>query len=169
MSAKKSSESLISTNAMLQTISKITSAQTNATSYDYLQWVHLHVPGKVGGLCERLQATDTAEKTHNSHFHELNKCNSDHETTSSLIWPSQHRSMWYLLNTATYRKCFARASLCNADHIIATKSQRPALSLDGCWFGPVLFVDYIHHIGWGKEQQLVKMHKTSFEMFIQIF
>ncbi|KAF3846898.1 hypothetical protein F7725_003976 [Dissostichus mawsoni] len=29
-------------------------------------------------------------------------------------------------------KSLARASLCNADHILSTESQRPALSLDGC-------------------------------------
>ena len=106
------------------------------------------------------------QSKHNSHFHELNKCNSDNETISSLNTPNNAMS-----ERLTYRKRLARASLCNADHIIAAKSQRPALSLDGCWFTPVLFVDYIHHIGWRKvDNNWSRCTKTFFEMlFIQMF
>lgn len=46
----------------------------------------------------------------------------------------------------TYRKCFARASLCNANHVLATEGKRPALSLNRGRFCEILFVDHIHHI-----------------------
>lgn len=52
----------------------------------------------------------------------------------------------YQTEHVTYRKRFARASLCNANHIFATKCERPALGLDRGWFSPVQFVDHIHHI-----------------------
>lgn len=62
----------------------------------------------------------------------------------------------------TYRKCFPRASLCNANHILATKRKRPALGLDWRWFCPVLFIDHIHHISWEKgEKPLNTVHHIS--------
>lgn len=67
--------------------------------------------------------------------------------------PCQHRwhlniktNAMYQTEHVTYGKRFARASLCNANHIFATKCERPALGLDRGWFSPVLFVDHIHHI-----------------------
>ena len=48
--------------------------------YDYLRWDHLHVPGKAGGRCAQLPATNTVEQTHvNSHFHEQDKHSLDNK------------------------------------------------------------------------------------------
>jgi hypothetical protein len=46
----------------------------------------------------------------------------------------------------TYRQCLPRASLCNANHIPATKSQRKSLALNGSGFCKVLIHQHIHHI-----------------------
>lgn len=60
----------------------------------------------------------------------------------------QHRC--WIWEIETYWESFARASLCNSNHIFATEGKRPALSLDRGGFRPVHFVDHIHHISWGR-------------------
>lgn len=69
-----------------------------------------------------------------------------HPVCGSLLW-----SPCTIKEKSTYCECFAGPGLSDANHVFATQSHRPALRLDGSWFGPVLLANDLHDIAWRKE------------------
>lgn len=92
--------------------------------------------------------------------------NCDYDASGWGLKKQYNTDVEYESKTETYWESFARASLCNSNHIFATEGKRPALSLDRGGFRPVLFVDHIHHISWGRGAiKNVKKNRSFFLLF----